>query len=138
MSTSRSARPSSTSSARAAAGGDEYAAARRAARRYRAEKDVGYLLATAHPAGRGKAMFFLRFGFTSSRWEMLRDALLDHARAAPVASTADTQFGTKYILDGPLGVPDRRRPRLRAVWFIPTGEAAPRFVTAYPGPGGRR
>lgn len=98
-------------------------------------KITDYLLATGHPAGRAKAAFFQRFGFTAAVWPALRDALLDHARSAPIVSTADTPFGKKYILEGPLAVADGRKPRLRAVWFVATGETIPRFVTAYPVPG---
>jgi hypothetical protein len=61
--------------------------------------------------------------------------LLDHARSAAIVSAADTPFGRKYFLEGPLAAADGRNPRVRAVWFIASGEAVPRFVTAYPMPG---
>ena len=42
-----------------------------------------YLL---HPInGRGKASFFQAYGFALERWQELRDALLEHASAWPVA-----------------------------------------------------
>src|SRR6185437_15417200 len=72
-----------------------------------------------------------------SPWSRLRDALLDHARSAPVVSVTDTAFGEKYILEGPFPAADGRTPRLRAVWFIAVGQVVPRFVTAYPRPGAR-
>ena len=99
-------------------------------------KVTGYLLAANHPAGRAKAAFFARFGFTTGAWQELRDALLLHARSAPVVSVSDTPFGRKYILEGPLMSPDGRKPRVRAVWFLAAGETAPRLATAYPLPGG--
>lgn len=102
------------------------------------QKITGYLLATGHPAGGAKAAFFRRFGFSAARWEALRDALLDHAQTAPVAGSADTPFGKKYILEGPLTAPDGRRPRVRAIWFRPHGETVPRLATAYPLPGVER
>jgi len=98
-------------------------------------KITDYLLARIHPAGRAKAAFFARFGFTVAEWPRLRDALLDHARSAPIASAADTPFGKKYVLEGPLAAPDGRKPEVRAVWFIANGETIPKFVTAYPVPG---
>jgi hypothetical protein len=101
-------------------------------------KVTDYLLASSHPAARAKAAFFERFGFTVVAWTTLRDALLDHAHSAPVVSIADTLFGRKYILEGPLAAPDAREPRVRAIWFVEIGEAIPRFVTAYPAPGARR
>jgi hypothetical protein len=101
-------------------------------------KITDYLLARSHPAGRAKATFFGGFGFAPAAWHRLRDALLDHASSAPVIATADTSFGKKYVLEGPLTAPDGRYPRVRAVWFIENGEVAPRFVTAYPAPGAER
>jgi hypothetical protein len=80
-------------------------------------KVTDYLLATSHSAGRAKAAFFARFGFTVGAWQQLRDALLLHERSAPVVSVWDTPFGGKYILEGPLASPDGRSPRIRAVWF---------------------
>jgi len=57
---------------------------------------------------RRAARFFAGFGFTAAAWLRLRDALLDHARSAPIVSVADTLFGRKYILEGPLTAPDGR------------------------------
>jgi hypothetical protein len=101
-------------------------------------KITDHLLATAHPAGRAKAAFFAHFGFSIAHWQRLRDALFDHAQSAPVVAAADTPFGKKYILEGPLAAPDRRSPRVQAVWFIEIGERVPKFVTAYPLPGAER
>jgi len=98
-------------------------------------KITDYLLASGHPTGRAKAAFFRSFGFTAAAWQRLRDALLDHAHSAAIVSTVDTQFGNKYIVDGPFAAPDGRNPRVRAVWFVEAGEQASRFVTAYPAPG---
>ncbi|MGH7036520.1 MAG: DUF6883 domain-containing protein, partial [Stellaceae bacterium] len=94
-------------------------------------KITGYLLASGHPAGRTKAAFFKRFGFCAVEWEQLRDALPGPARSARVISRADTEFGRKYLLEGPLTAPDSRKPRVRTVWFVAIGETAPRLVTAY-------
>jgi hypothetical protein len=54
------------------------------------KKITDCLLATGHPAGRAKAAFFQRFGFTATAWPTLRDALLEHPREAPIVSAADT------------------------------------------------
>ena len=101
-------------------------------------KITEYLLATSHSAGGAKPEFFARFGFTSATWQRLRDALLDHAGSARLVTAVETQFGKKYILEGPLIAADGRKPRVRTVWFITAGEVAPKFVTAYPVPGARR
>jgi hypothetical protein len=95
-------------------------------------KLAGYLLSSSHAYGRHKAAFFTRFGFSANTWEVLGQALLEHASKNEVVRIEDSPFGKRYIVDGELSSPDKRRPRLRAVWFIETGEDVPRLVTAYP------
>lgn len=99
-------------------------------------KVTAYLLSETHPVGRAKAAFFGQFGFSASNWEALRDALLAHARTGEVSSTAATEFGMKYIVDGPFSCPDGQTPRVRTVWFVTKGSAVPRLVTAHPIRGG--
>jgi hypothetical protein len=96
------------------------------------EKVEGYLLSLTHPVGRFKARFFAHFGFSASSWQALADALLRHAEANEVVESDDTEFGTRYTVDGLLEAPDGRRPRVRVVWFVERDETAPRLVTAYP------
>lgn len=96
-----------------------------------------YLLSTSHLAGRSKAASFARFGFPAATWESLADALKRHARENDVATTEQTPFGTSYSVDGRLAAPDGRTPWIRVVWFIETGDAIPRLVTAHPLKGGR-
>ena len=101
-------------------------------------KITAYLLSDSHPAGRAKAAFFRQHGFRVSAWTVLREALIAHAQAAEIISTRETEFGTKYIVDGALTAPDGQTPRLRAIWFAARGEKIVRLVTAYPAPGGER
>jgi hypothetical protein len=100
-------------------------------------KIIDYLLSTTHPGGRSKAEFFHRFGFRAESWQTLSDALLEHARSAEVVSRIETEFGTKYTVQGVLKAADGRTPRVRSVWFVAIGEIAPRLVTAFPAPGER-
>jgi hypothetical protein len=44
----------------------------------------------------------------------------------------DTPFGTSYTVEGAMATPDGRAVQVRVVWFIDSGEALPRLVTAYP------
>ena len=91
-----------------------------------------YLLNLGHPIGGGKAKFFLHFGFRRENWQALANAFQSHARLNPAAkSTADAD-GVVYLVEGPLETPSGRKPRVRAVWLIGTGELAPRFISAYP------
>ena len=92
----------------------------------------GYLLSTSHPYGRHKAAFFKRFGFSAESWGLMASALRAHAEQCDVARVDDTEFGTRYIVEGPLRTPDGRAPIVRVVWFIEKGDNRPRLVTAYP------
>ena len=49
------------------------------------------------------------------------------------ASVSDAD-GVTYIVEGPLETPSGRKPRIRTVWLVETGQLAPRFITAYPLP----
>ena len=95
-------------------------------------KVVDYLLSPTHPAGRGKAAWFLAHGFSLGNRSKLADALRQHGFAHPVANVEDTAFGTRYTVEGPLECPDGRSPLVRSVWFGEPGAAVLRFVTAYP------
>ena len=49
-----------------------------------------------------------------------------------IKSVMETQFGSKYVIEGPLAAPDGQFAQIRAIWFVEHGASAPRFVTAYP------
>jgi hypothetical protein len=95
-------------------------------------KLIQYLLNETHPTGKDKAAFFVRFGFSAAKWEILKQALLSHAAANEVTSSLTTPEGIHYAVDGPLLSPDGRNPLLKSVWTIDTDSDIPRFVTAYP------
>lgn len=97
-----------------------------------AKKIVNYLLSDTHEAGRDKANVFKRFGSTSEAWEILAQALRQHAGQHEVTKIEPSPFGNRYVIEGSLQTPSGRAPQVRVVWFIDTGETDPRFVTAYP------
>jgi uncharacterized protein DUF6883 len=97
-----------------------------------------YLLSTEHPFGRSKARFFLDLGFRKGATEPLLEALRRHAAESNITESEETDFGSKYVVQGPLIAPDGRIVDLRSVWFVETGQTAPRFVTAYPWKGVER
>lgn len=91
-----------------------------------------YLL---HPVnGRGKAAFFQAFGFSLDRWEELRDALLEHATAWPVAEVAVSPYGSRFLVRGGLRTPSAREPwpLVCSVWQADNGDVGARLITAYP------
>jgi uncharacterized protein DUF6883 len=96
------------------------------------EKVVAYLLSPRHPHGRGKADFFVRFGFRVEEWELLIEALRTHGASQQVVKTVESPYGTRYAVEGRLESPDGRRPLVRTVWLVKKGQVAARLITAYP------
>ena len=92
----------------------------------------GYLLSEAHPVGRFKARFFAGLGFTAVNWRELESALRSQHLPESATSGPVEAFGQRFtiraILKGPGGA-----ALVTSVWFVRTGEAVARFVTAYPG-----
>ena len=89
-------------------------------------KVENYLLHLGHPDGRGKAKFFLLFGFRREEWSVLVDALLPHASEHPVVESFSDADVMTYLVEGRLESPSGRKPRLRSVWLIEAGGLAPR------------
>lgn len=96
------------------------------------EKITDYLLSLSHPDGAGKATFFTGYGFRVEEWEVFAKALRKHGQTHPVVKVVDSDFGSRYAIDGFLETPDGRNPLVRTVWILDTGTTAPRLVTAYP------
>jgi hypothetical protein len=95
-------------------------------------KITRYLLDLNSEQGKSKATFFLAFGFTIERWEVMVTALRQHAIVCDVTTTRQTERGIHYVVEGALQTPDGRNPQVRTVWKIERGELVPGFVTAYP------
>ena len=89
----------------------------------------GYVLSEVHPVGRFKARFFASLGFTARSWRELEAALRSQHLPEPVTPGPVEAFGQSFtiraILKGPGGV-----ALVTSVWFLRTGEAVARFVTA--------
>lgn len=96
------------------------------------QKITEYLLNPAHPRGKSKARFLVRYGFSRGRWQELAEALRQHGQSNPVVAAVDSCFGTKYNVEGPLRTPDGRNPRVRTVWITAPASREPRLVTAFP------
>ena len=95
-------------------------------------KVIEYLLSELNPEGRDKARFFLRFGFSSDRWDEFAEALKSHAISHNTSHAVESPYGTRYWVDGELETPDGRNPQIRTVWQIDTASSVPRLLTAYP------
>ncbi len=93
---------------------------------------MGYLLSSDHPDGGSKARFFERFGFRSSEWLVLAQALKEHGRVNAVSNVVETGYGRRYSVDGSLHSPDGRNPVIRTIWIVEQGLDEPRLITAFP------
>ena len=91
-----------------------------------------YLLSPSHPIGRFKATVFVALGYSAAQWEILRDDLLGLAQTGTAISGQASGFGKKFEVDGILTGPFGRSAYFKTVWMLRTGEAFPRFVTAFP------
>ena len=96
------------------------------------EKITDYLLSPSHPDGTGKAAFFTGYGFRVEEWEVFARALRNHGQTHPVVKVVDSNFGSRYAIDGILETPDGRHPLVRTVWILDKGSTGPRLITAYP------
>jgi hypothetical protein len=96
------------------------------------EKLEGYVLSASHPVGRFKSRFFASLGFTAHTWREFEAALRSQHLREPATPGPVEAFGQPFtiraILEGPAGA-----ALVTSVWFVRTGEAVARFVTAYPG-----
>ncbi len=96
------------------------------------EKLIDYLLSTSHRDGQHKAKFFSQFGLSQDNWQDFEGLVRQHALEYEISKEEPSPFGTRYVLEGIIEMPDGRSPEVRTVWFIRSEEDFPRFVTAYP------
>ena len=97
-----------------------------------AAKILDYLLSPSHPGGQSKARFFFQTGFSREAWEMMADALRQHATSNPVVNKVNSPFGVKYTIDGPIQSPSGSDPLIRTVWIVEHANPVPRLITAHP------
>lgn len=95
-------------------------------------KITHYLLSREHPTGRAKSAFFEGFGFHRDRPEILELRLIAHANLNEVTEAKETEFGTKFIITGPIDTPTGVTAKICVVRFCAKGQTAPQLVTAFP------
>ena len=98
-----------------------------------AEKLKGYVLSSSHPVGRFKAAIFRKFGYSIENWEIFERNLRELILSKEVTKIEESQFGQKFIVEGPLEGPSGETMQVVSVWVILKGESLRRFVTVYPG-----
>lgn len=97
-----------------------------------------YCLDPLHPRGRAKARVFraaLGIGQSEASWlaRTIRAALAN----AQASADANDRFGARWRTDLVLRR-NGRTAEVRVVWIVPSGEAAPRLVTCYVLPRGKK
>jgi len=92
----------------------------------------GYLLSPTHAVGQYKAAFFNRMGYTRGRWRDLERDLREQHLCREAEELGASRYGRKFRIRGPLQGPSGMRVEFISIWIIRTGDAVPRFVTAYP------
>lgn len=95
-------------------------------------KITHYLLDPTNPNNQGKPGFFLRFGFTVEKWQLMASALRDHAMTFDVPLTEGAEHGVRYVVVGALATPDGRNPVVRSVWEVRREGDPPRLITVVP------
>ncbi len=103
------------------------------------EKITEYVLDLAHEKGGPKARFFMRFGFTPDRPDVLAAALLEHGQTYDVEQIRDAFRERTYRIVGSLICPDERTPNVLTAWYIANDATIPipRLVSAYPAQRGK-
>jgi hypothetical protein len=92
-------------------------------------KIKNYLLNTKHPFGITKAEFFLSH---NCNVKSLKNILLKQAMEVDFISKVKTDFGTKYLIESIVLMPDSNTVLLRSVWIVVNEDNFVKFVTAYP------
>jgi hypothetical protein len=96
------------------------------------EKILDYLLATAHPVGGSKAIFFRSIGFNERNIKLFRVQLLKIVKTCTVQEVKISPYGVKYIVDGVIESPTDQKIQVRTIWIIEEGKNIARLVTAHP------
>lgn len=91
-----------------------------------------YLLSEIHSIGKSKAKFLRSAGFNETNIHLLKQGLINIAHSQDIKETISSPHGIKYIIDGLLQTPAGGFVKMRTIWIIDSGQAYPRFVTAYP------
>lgn len=95
------------------------------------QKLSGYLLSPVHHDGRAKAAFFARLGYSMDTVHALAEDLRQLSAFSGQLQTSESEFGTKYIVEGILFGP-KQSGAVRIVWIDHNDRQPPRLVTAYP------
>lgn len=95
-------------------------------------KVTDYLLNRSRKEGGPKAAFFRSVGFADAEIELFKSTMRDHTKANPVALTVTHTYGTKFVVDCFVEMPNGQSYCIRTVWNDHCDGQAPRLITAHP------
>jgi hypothetical protein len=81
------------------------------------QKLTEYLLSETHAVGKSKAKYFRALGYNEANFRKLQEAMVGIAKSCEVVQEVPTSFGTKYIVDGQLLIPNGDTVRVRTIWI---------------------
>jgi len=96
------------------------------------EKLTNYLLNETHPVGKSKAKFFIKHGYTLNNIDELKKQLTYLIENNDIKETIETEYGSKYIIDGHIKSTIETKIRIRTIWIIENSMNEIRFITCYP------
>jgi hypothetical protein len=91
-----------------------------------------YVLSPTHPDGRAKAAYMARLGYTQGNWRRLEADIREQILPREAKHVADSIYGRKYEILGPLTGPSAAHSWIRTIWIIPWGQTHARLVTLVP------
>jgi filamentous hemagglutinin len=91
-----------------------------------------YLLSTSHPDGHAKAEYLGRLGYSEADWARLDADLRAQHLSRDAVPAAQSAYGEKYEILGPLTGPNGKTAWIRSIWIILRGEHNARLVTLVP------
>lgn len=92
-----------------------------------------YLLGAEHPVGRYKATFFRRLSYERGLWRQLGEDLQTVVQAADAMPLEKNRYGQKYLVRAILKGPNGETAGVHSIWLVPSENAPPHLITAYPG-----
>ena len=95
-------------------------------------KITSYLMNETHEEGGPKAKFFQSVGFKNPCLNDFKAMLLTHAKVNPIAKTESHNYGTKFIIDCNVSMPNGKMYCIRTVWNDHHDGQPPRLITAHP------
>ncbi|TVQ57537.1 MAG: hypothetical protein EA366_08385 [Spirulina sp. DLM2.Bin59] len=95
-------------------------------------KLVQYVLNIDHDRGGTKAKKLLSYGYHPEQWQRLERDIRRYHLNMEVLRIKETDYGTRYEIQGTLMTPIDKPLVIKTVWQIDIGTTIPRLITLFP------